>query len=206
MLTDRSYRHKQLGIISLIGAAPAAGPAAPLVIAAALVGTFVPILLHMIGRGRKEADYLTKPNEGAQWIIEHQTLPALIDPYTAIKQSGQPFSLSYLENLIAGLEHVRDVFVDYAGKLTHAGPGAIATITHIINDILIPDIKAQFGNTTKPAEPTQPETQKIPESAATVPLLVPHPVIRVVSAGIESDWTWLLIAGLLIVRSQTKGR
>lgn len=202
MLIDRSYKHKQLGIISLIGMAPAAGPAAPLVIATALAATFLPILFHLIGRGRSEADYLTKPNQGAQWIIENQTLPALIDPYTAIKESGQPFDVSYLQNLIAALDHVRDTFVDYAGKLPRAGPGAIATIVHVINDLLIPDVKRQFINVIQESPEALPAPE--PDPVHSQPVLTEHPVIRVVQSGNDSEWMWLILAGLLFSVSNSK--
>lgn len=202
-------RFSQMGFISTaaIAAAPAFGPAAPIVIAVAIIASFLPFI--GFGAGRTEADYLTKPGQGAQWLLEHVALPNLVDPYTAIKESGN-LTIEYLDNLVTGLEYLRDGFVAYVknADLKRAGPGAIATIVHVINDLIIPDVLAHYTKVKNP-QPNieQPiDIQEFLPVSGSVPVTLetqhPHPVIHVVSSGF--DWTPLVIMLAFALASNLK--
>lgn len=184
----------------IVPVAASSGPAAPIVIAAVAIDAFAAFLVHhFIGTGRREADFLTKPGQGIQWKLEHEVLPAIIDPYTAAKESGT-LTAPYLDNLVAALEHLRDGFVHNAQVFKKAGPGAIETITHVINDILLPDVKAQYSHVRQDIEPLpvdgDPTVTVIPEA---------HPTIHVIRS--TMDWSpWIVVGVMLLAFKANKER
>lgn len=185
-------RRRGLGFISLVVTATG-GPTNPVgiavfaaSIAAAVLGKF---LKH--GQGRKEADYLTNPGTGAQWILEHETLPELLDiEYEGIKAAGA-LTPHYVETVIQALEKIRDGFFDYVEPFKRAGPGARETIRHVIDDILLPDKREDLRQLTAGSEKGGAMHRlwfNVPEGAA-------GPGVGAHIASVSEDgarWAWFL--------------
>jgi len=125
----------QLGFAPVVvAAAGGTGPLAPVVIGIAAAAVILPKLLH-IGAGRTEADYLTMPPHGAQYVAG-QALSDIIDNhYLPIRDAGQ-LTPAFVDSTIAALEKVRDDFTNYAGQFQRAGPGAIATIRAVVERLI----------------------------------------------------------------------
>lgn len=101
------------------------------------------------GEGRTEADHLTKPGSGAQWKLEHVSLPQLINEEYLPHLAAGDVTPEYIQSIIAGIEKIRDDFFVYVnegiqnGTLDKAGPGAIDTIRRV-TDRLIADRRAEL--------------------------------------------------------------
>ncbi len=110
------------------------GPTNPVGIAvtiAAGVAFVVSRFLH-VGAGRKEADYLTDPETGAQTHVG-VALAQLIDNYNARPETWSP---ALIDGVIQAIEKIRDDFTVYAQQFSRAGPGAIETIRAVTSQLI----------------------------------------------------------------------
>lgn len=128
-------------------AGAASGPLAPMVFAGAVIGQ---IVLMKVGAGRREADILTNPdpnNLGAQKIVE-QSLDMWVWQFYEPRKKAGLLTCDDIRTTILAFEKIRDDFAGWVTEqgFTRAGPGAINTINHVVNDILLPDKRVDLAN------------------------------------------------------------
>jgi hypothetical protein len=192
---------RQLGYAAVIPVAVGTGPLAPIIIGISLAASILPHFLH-IGAGRKEADYLTDPQTGAQ-IIAGNALADIIAQHMSAEPQWNP---DFVQHTISALERVRDQFVDYIedciqkNVCRRAGPGAIATIVHVVDDILIPDRQRELQGLLSRETPVPPGPPVIPlppptPGVVTGPSPSPHPVMMATDTG---GWGWVLLLAALV--------
>lgn len=107
-------------------AAAATGPAAPVTFVIGLLATFAGKALSLIGRGRQEADVLTHPPDGVQYLVG-KAMAQLDGEMAALRTKGI-FDRAKIAEYIDAWTKLQGGFDDYTQQFQRAGPGARATI------------------------------------------------------------------------------
>lgn len=78
--------------------------------------SFASGIKSLLGGQHQYADVLTHPNTGAQWKLQYEILPAIIDNYTTVKEQAGTITRADYDLAIDALTQARDQFFDYLNK------------------------------------------------------------------------------------------